>query len=109
MDLELPGTRGRKRVYLMRHGEVSYRRADGRTVFSTQVELTDEGVEQARQMQELLKQVSFDLVAHTGLARTRQTAELVLAGEKVKLEEINEAFAAMQRGEVARSVILFDS
>jgi broad specificity phosphatase PhoE len=46
----LPGTRGRKRVYLMRHGEVSYRRPDGRTVFSTQVALTEEGVEQARHM-----------------------------------------------------------
>ena len=67
----LPGTRGRKRVYLTRHGEVSYRRPDGRTEFSTQVMLTGEGVEQARQMRELLAQVSFDLGAHTGLARTR--------------------------------------
>lgn len=89
MKSGLPGTRGRKRVYLMRHGEVSYQRADGTTVFSTQVALTKEGVEQARQMRDLLSQVSFDLVAHTGLARTRQTAEVVLAGAKVKLEEIN--------------------
>jgi probable phosphoglycerate mutase len=86
---ELPGTRGRKRIYLMRHGEVSYRQADGRTVFSTQVELTAEGVEQARQMREFLAPVSFDLVAHTGLTRTRQTAKLVLAERKAQLEEIN--------------------
>ncbi|HEU5282731.1 MAG TPA: histidine phosphatase family protein [Burkholderiales bacterium] len=84
----LPGTRGRKRVYLMRHGEVSYRRADGRTVFSTQVTLTEEGVEQARHMRELLAEVPFDLGAHTGLTRTRQTAELVLEGRAVRLEEI---------------------
>lgn len=84
----LPGTRGRKRVYLMRHGEVSYRRPDGRTVFSTQVPLTEEGVEQARVMRELLAEVPFDLGAHTGLVRTRQTADLVLEGRAVRLEEI---------------------
>jgi probable phosphoglycerate mutase len=83
----LPGTRGRKRVYLMRHGEVSYRRPDGRTVFSTEVTLTDEGVEQARHMRELLAPVPFDLGAHTGLVRTRQTAQLVLEGRAVRLDE----------------------
>ena len=83
----LPGTRGRKRVCLMRHGEVSYRRPDGRTVFSTEVRLTDEGVEQARHMRELLSPVPFDLGAHTGLVRTRQTAELVLEGRAIRLEE----------------------
>jgi phosphoserine phosphatase len=86
----LPGTRGRKRVYLMRHGEVSYRRPDGRTVFSTEVALTEEGVEQARLMRELLADVAFDLGVHTGLARTRQTAELVLEGHAMRVEEIAE-------------------
>lgn len=85
----LPGTRGRKRVYLMRHGEVSYRRPDGITVFSTQVELNDEGAEQARQVHELLAEVPFDLGAHTGLTRTRQTAERVLAKRQIPLLEIN--------------------
>jgi broad specificity phosphatase PhoE len=85
----LPGTRGRKRVYLMRHGEVSYRRPDGQTVFSTEVELNDEGIEQARQMYELLTEVPFDLGAHTGLTRTRQTVERVLNGRKIPLHEIN--------------------
>jgi len=85
----LPGTRGRKRVYLMRHGEVSYRRPDGRTVFSTQVELTEEGTGQAQQMREFLAQVPFDLAAHTGLARTRQTAALVVADRNVPMEEIS--------------------
>ena len=93
----LPGTRGRKRVYLMRHGEVSYRRPDGRTVFSTQVPLTEEGAEQARIMRELLTEVPFDLGVHTGLARTRQTAELVLEGRGVRLEEIG-ALREMQAG-----------
>jgi broad specificity phosphatase PhoE len=89
MKPALPGTRGRKRVYLMRHGEVSYLQADGRTVFSTQVELSEEGAEQARQMQHMLADVPFDLVAHTGLTRTRQTAALVSADRDIRTEEIN--------------------
>jgi probable phosphoglycerate mutase len=96
----LPGTRGRKRVYLMRHGDVSYRRPDGRTEFSTQVGLTQEGAEQARHMRELLGQVPFDLGAHTGLARTRQTAELVLAGRRVPLEEVP-ALREIEAGSIA--------
>jgi len=95
----LPGTRGRKRVYLMRHGEVSYRRPDGRTVFSKQVALTQEGEEQARQMRELLAPVPFDLGVHTGLTRTRQTAELVLEGRGVRLEEI-EALREIEAGPI---------
>jgi broad specificity phosphatase PhoE len=95
----LPGTRGRKRVYLMRHGDVSYRRPDGRTVFSTQVALTEDGIEQARLMRELLAQVPFDLGAHTGLVRTRQTAELVLEGRAVPLEEVP-ALREMQVGSI---------
>jgi len=86
----LPGTRGRKRVYLMRHGEVSYTRPDGRTVFSTQVQLTDEGIQQARLMRDLLAPVPFDLGVHTGLTRTRQTAELVLQGRDVQLQPVGD-------------------
>ena len=99
MKSGLPGTRGRKRVYLMRHGEVSYRRPDGRTVFSTEVGLTDEGVEQARLMRELLAQAPFDVGVHTGLTRTRQTAELVLEGRAVRLEQLG-GLREMQVGSI---------
>jgi phosphoserine phosphatase len=96
----LPGTRGRKRVYLMRHGEVSYRRPDGGTDFSTQVRLTEEGMQQARLMGEFLAQVPLDLGAHTGLVRTRQTVEAVLEGRAVRIEEIPE-LREMQAGSIA--------
>src|SRR5689334_7081318 len=86
----LPGTRGRKRVYRMQHGEVSYRQADGRTVFSTEVELTAEGMEQARHMRELLADVPFDIGLHTGLTRTRQTAQCVLRQRDVPVEVVAE-------------------
>jgi probable phosphoglycerate mutase len=95
----LPGTRGRKRVYLMRHGEVSYHRPDGRTEFSTEVTLTPEGEEQARLMHRLLAPAPFDLGVHTGLTRTRQTAELVLSGRNVPLEQVSE-LREMQAGSI---------
>jgi probable phosphoglycerate mutase len=95
----LPGTRGRKRVYLMRHGEVSYRQPDGRTVFSTEVVLTAEGMIQARHMRELLSQVPFDIGVHTGLKRTQQTAELVLEKRDVRVEEVA-ALREMQAGSI---------
>ncbi len=86
----LPGTRGRKRLYLMRHGEVSYHRPDGRTVFSNQVDLTEEGVAQAEAMAATLKEVEFDLAAHTGVLRTRRTAEIVLAGREIAAHTLPE-------------------
>jgi broad specificity phosphatase PhoE len=97
----LPGTRGRKRIYLMRHGEVSYHRPDGTTVFSTEVELTDEGVQQAQLMHDFLARVPIDLGVHTGLTRTRQTVELVLAGRDVRVEAISE-LRELQAGSMAQ-------
>lgn len=86
----LPGTRGRKRIYLMRHGEVSYHRPDGRTVFSSEVDLTDEGVVQAQAMATMLADVPFDGAWHTGLTRTKRTAEIMMAGRALKLEIIHD-------------------
>jgi len=95
----LPGTRGRKRIYLMRHGEVTYQRSDGRTVFSTEVELTEEGTQQARLMREFLAPVAFDLGVHTGLTRTMQTAELVLDGRELPVQAIS-ALRELQAGSI---------
>lgn len=85
----LPGTNGRRRLYLMRHGQVSYFDSDGRAVNPDLVELTDAGRAQAQAMATLLAEIEFDRVGWTGLLRTRQTAELVLAGRAaLPLEEL---------------------
>ena len=85
----LAGTRGRRRIYLMRHGEVSYHRPDGSTVFGD-VDLTEEGVHQAKLMRDLLAEVPFDLAVHTGKQRSRRTASLVLEGRDVTVREVTE-------------------
>jgi len=51
------------------------------------VELTEEGVQQARRLQLQLAQLPIDLCVHTRFERTRQTAAIVLEGRGVPLRE----------------------
>ncbi|MBM3491519.1 MAG: histidine phosphatase family protein [Alphaproteobacteria bacterium] len=84
----LPGTNGRRRVYLMRHGEVAYFRADGRAVNPDKVSLTEAGRMQASVMADALAAIAFDRAACSGLPRARETAELVLSGRDLSVEEL---------------------
>lgn len=76
----LPGTTGRRRIYLMRHGHVDY--------FSPQViasgdfegvPLTPLGREQALAAGEALAHVPFDRVVCSGFNRTRETAAVAMS------------------------------
>ena len=68
---------GRRRLYLMRHGEVSYFGDDGRPVDPHEVPLNEEGVAQASAVAEALRGVELDRVVTSGLPRTLETAALV--------------------------------
>ena len=67
----------RRRLYLMRHGAVSYFDAEGRPVHEDGVGLNEEGREQATAARALLEPVSFDRVLSSGLRRTVETARIV--------------------------------
>jgi broad specificity phosphatase PhoE len=67
----------RRRLYLMRHGAVSYFGADGKPVQPDEVALTDEGRAQAAAARELLAGIAFDRVLTSGLPRTVETARIV--------------------------------
>jgi broad specificity phosphatase PhoE len=67
----------RRRLYLMRHGAVSYFDPDGRPVHEDGVGLTDEGRKQAVAARALLEPVSFDRVLTSGLRRTVETGRIV--------------------------------
>ena len=71
----------RRRLYLMRHGSVSYFTVDGKPVQPETVPLNALGVEQARVAGKLFadQAVLFDRVITSGLARTEQTARHVLS------------------------------
>lgn len=87
----------RRRVYLMRHADVHYADADGRPVHPDHVRLTPRGVEQARAAAALFADVALDAAVTSGLARTRQTAEVLLAGRDVPLRD-DPAWREIQTG-----------
>lgn len=77
----LPGTTGRRRIYLMRHGHVDY---FGKEIVAAGgdtkvVPLTPLGQEQADAAGQALSHIQFDRAACSGVPRTQQTAERALA------------------------------
>ena len=80
----------RRRLYLMRHGEVSYFGPDGELADPTTVGLSAAGLAQCEAVREALAEVPFDMVVTSGLRRAEETARLVVAGREVAIEEMPE-------------------
>jgi probable phosphoglycerate mutase len=80
----------RKRIYLLRHGAVDYFTADGIPLRPDGVRLSDEGRRQAAAAAEALRNVPFDRVVTSPLARARETAAVVLGARGLRLEESEE-------------------
>ncbi|MGH3077310.1 MAG: histidine phosphatase family protein [Gaiellaceae bacterium] len=74
----------RRRLYLMRHGAVSYFEPGGRPVDPEQVSLNDEGRAQAEAARALLEHVRFDRVLASDLPRTIETARIVAPAAEVE-------------------------
>ena len=81
----------RRRIYLMRHGSVTYFDAEGKPYLPESVPLNERGRAQATAAGKVFLQegLHFDRVIISGLPRTRETAELVLAETRqaIDLEE----------------------
>jgi phosphoserine phosphatase len=77
----------RRRLFLMRHGEVDYFTPEGRPVPHATVSLSGLGRDQAAAAAAALAGVPFDVAVCSGLPRTRETAERVLAGRGVTLTD----------------------
>ncbi len=79
----------RRRLFVMRHGAVTYFEADGRPVRPDTVALNEEGRAQADAAGALFAgaRIRFDRVLATGLARTQETAARVLAacGQEIEI------------------------
>ena len=73
-------SRERRRIYLLRHAQVSYFEPDGRPVRPDRVVLTADGERQARAAADALSTIHFDRVITSGLPRTLQTARIVAPG-----------------------------
>ena len=79
----------RRRIYLLRHAETSYVDREGNAVPDSRlVPLTARGCEQASQMGRWLASVPFDRVICSGLLRTLETAERLVEGRGLVLEQV---------------------
>jgi broad specificity phosphatase PhoE len=98
----------RRRIYLMRHGAVSYFE-NGRPVPPQGVPLTEDGRAQAQAAAKVFESVTFDRVVTSGLPRALETARTVAPGsepeswpdlreiESGKLADLPDPEAAFQR------------
>lgn len=76
----LPGTTGRRRVYLMRHGHVDYFSPEvARARYTRDVVLTAQGRMEANAAGRAFSPIAFDRAICSGLPRARETAEIVLS------------------------------
>lgn len=86
MQLPFDGSE-RRRVYLMRHGDVAYFDAQGQRVSDSRlVVLTEQGRAEALAMRDILSGVPFDKAISSGLPRTVETGAIVLGGRTIALE-----------------------
>ena len=99
--MALPGTKGRRRIYLMRHGEVSYVGPDGTPVDPVTVPLTDHGRDQVRAARDFLREIPFDRVICSGLPRTIETARIMLEARNIALET-EERFREIRGGRLSK-------
>lgn len=80
----------RRRIYLMRHGNVTYFDGSGKPISPDTVPLNEQGRAQATAAGQVFAQhaVHFDRIIVSGLPRTVQTAQHVLAetGQQIELE-----------------------
>ncbi len=74
----------RRRLILMRHGDVSYVGEDGAPVSPESVPLTQRGREQAAAARDALAGVELDLVVASDLPRTLETAAIVAPEHEVE-------------------------
>ena len=90
----------RRRIHLLRHGEVAYFDEQGRPINPRDVSLTADGRRQAAAVHDLLRPVDFDWIVHSGLPRTRETAEIV-AGDRMVSLTANAEFAEIRGGRLS--------
>jgi probable phosphoglycerate mutase len=74
----------RRRLYLMRHGAVSYFAAEGRPARPDELTLNEEGRTQAEAARAFLESIRFDRVLSSNLPRTVETARIVVPGAELE-------------------------
>ncbi|MBP2316649.1 histidine phosphatase family protein [Azospirillum soli] len=77
----------RRRIHLVRHGDVTYFDEAGQPLNPRTVPLTEHGRRQVAALARWLAPVTFDRAVCSGLPRTRETAEILIEGRGLPLAE----------------------
>src|SRR5438094_3697288 len=80
----------RRRIYLVRHGDVSYFDPQGKPFRPATVPLNHDGRLQAEAAGRLLAEIPLDRVVGSDLVRSTETANLMIAGRPSRLETFAE-------------------
>ena len=72
------------KIYLVRHGETDWNQA-GLLQGQTDIALNAQGLEQAREASERLKEVPFEIAFCSPLIRAKRTAESIIGDRKITL------------------------
>ncbi len=72
------------KIYLVRHGETDWNQA-GLLQGQTDIALNAQGLEQAREAAERLKEVPFEIAFCSPLIRAKRTAETIIGDRKITL------------------------
>lgn len=72
------------KIYLVRHGETDWNQA-GLLQGQTDIALNDQGLEQAHEAAERLKEVPFEIAFCSPLIRAKRTAETIIGDRKITL------------------------
>lgn len=74
-------------VYFLRHGQTEWNAQGNRYCGRTDIELTELGMSQAKDIGQQLKAVAFDQVFSSPLKRACKTADMASGGKSVSLDE----------------------
>jgi probable phosphoglycerate mutase len=100
MDTTGKSNRTRRRIYLLRHGDVSYFDQQGKPFRPATVPLNREGRLQAEAAGRALAEVPLDRALASDLLRSVETANQIIAGRPLRLETCAE-FREIQPGRLA--------
>lgn len=68
------------KIYLVRHGEVLHNKL--KQYNNQDEDLTEFGIEQAKSLREMIKDINYDIVISSPLIRAKHTADIINVGNK---------------------------
>lgn len=93
-------------IYFVRHGQTEWNKI-GRMQGHIDIELNDEGKNQARIVKEKLKEIKFDKVFSSPLKRAKETAEIICSQEITIDDRLIERFNGELEGKFKDEITVY--